>query len=133
VKPETARFADQARALLARAEVMLRAGLPEDAARTSYLANYHMAQALIYEKTERIMKTHRGVQSEFARITRNGPGVDKTLRGVLSRSYDFKAFADYFTGPITSISADEAADAVAASQRFITHLDSLITISFDNG
>ena len=119
MKPETERFADQANA-------MLGAGLPEDAARASYLANFHMAQALIYETTERVLKTHRGVQTEFARLTRDGQGIDKELRATLSRSYDFKAFADYFSGPVASISPEQAAEAVEAARRFFAHLAEML-------
>jgi len=101
---------------------MLDAGLPEDAARTSYLANFHMAQAWIYETTDRVLKTHRGVQTEFARLTRDNPEIDRDLRAILSQSYDFKAFADYFSGPVVSISPEQAAEAVAAARRFLAHI-----------
>lgn len=113
--------------MLARATIRIGAGLPEDAARTSYLANFHMAQALIYEATGRVLKTHRGVQTEFARLTRDDPAIDKELRKILSRSYDFKAFADYFSGPVASISAEQAAEAVATARRFLAHLAGTLT------
>jgi uncharacterized protein (UPF0332 family) len=106
--------------------------LPEDAARTSYLANFHMAQALIYETTERILKTHRGVQTEFARLTRPDPGIDKELRAVLSRSYDFKAFADYFSGPVASISSEQAAEAVATARRFVAFFAGILSSSAED-
>lgn len=113
-------FAEQASTMLTRAEKMLAAGLPEDAARTAYLSNFHIAQALIYEKTERIAKIDHGVQTEFARLTRNDPNVDGEVRATLSRSYDFKSFADYFSGPITSVTPEEASQAIADAKRFVT-------------
>ena len=44
---------------------MLEADLIEDAGRAAYLAAFHAAQALIYERENRSLKTHRGVQSEW--------------------------------------------------------------------
>lgn len=112
--------------MLARGEAMLIAGLPEDAARASYLANFHMAQALIFEKAEKVPRTHRGVQSEFARLTKDELDTRKDVRATLSRSYDFKAFADYFSGPIVSIGSEEAAQALAAARLFIACLATII-------
>ena len=43
--PESARFVAQANIILGRADVMLGAGLNEDAAREAYLASFHVAQA----------------------------------------------------------------------------------------
>jgi uncharacterized protein (UPF0332 family) len=46
---------------------MLQVGLNEDAGREIYLACFHAARALIFERTDKVAKTHRGVQSEFYR------------------------------------------------------------------
>jgi uncharacterized protein (UPF0332 family) len=45
MKPESAKFVTQANIVLARADVMLKVGLNEDAAREAYLASFHAAQA----------------------------------------------------------------------------------------
>jgi uncharacterized protein (UPF0332 family) len=59
VKPQTGAFFDKARELLQNATTMLRVGLNEDAGRTAYLAGYRAAQALLFEKTGKIFKTHK--------------------------------------------------------------------------
>lgn len=105
MKPEAARFIDQARIVLARADVMLGVGLNEDAAREAYLTCFHVAQAYIFERNGRVAKTHRGVQTEFLRQTHGDPRADPVLRRFLAQSYDFKAVADYFAGPDQSIAA----------------------------
>ncbi len=62
--PEAAQFIQHANTVLERADVMLSAGLNEDAARTAYLASFHMAQAYIFERTGKTSKTHQGVRRE---------------------------------------------------------------------
>ena len=62
MKPEAAKFIDQANIVLARADLMLTVSLNEDAARAAYLASFHVAQAYIFERTGKTSKSHRGVQ-----------------------------------------------------------------------
>ena len=40
------------------------------AGRAAYLAGFHAAQALISERTGRVVKTHGGVNAEFHRLIR---------------------------------------------------------------
>lgn len=97
---------------------MLGAGLNDAAGRTAYLAGSHAAQAFIFERDGRVFKTHRGVQAEFLRLTKDDPRVDRETRSFLSRSYNLKAIADYETGPGSEISAERAAAAVKDGKRF---------------
>ena len=83
MRPETAQFLDNARRMLERGRLMMRAPLYEDAGRAAYLACFHVAQALIFEREGRVLKTHGGVQSEFHRLTHNQSPVDGGLRGFL--------------------------------------------------
>lgn len=99
---ETARFLQKAENHLERGHIMLGVGLNEDAARASYLAAFHAAQALICERTGKVAKTHRGVQSEFFRLTKDDPHFTPDKRIFLSQAYNFKATADYETAPPTS-------------------------------
>ena len=99
-----------------QAEAMLRIGLNEAAGRTAYLAGYHAAQALIFERTGKVFKSHAGVQTEFLRLTKDDPRIDGELRAFLSRSYNLKAIADDETGPGSTISAERAASAVGGWQ-----------------
>jgi len=126
VKPEAAAFRRQADVLLARADTMLLAGLNEDAARTAYLACFHVAQALIYQRTDKTAKTHRGVQAGFLLLTRDDPRVDPALRRFLSEAYEFKSVADYGTGPDAVTSIAEAQNAVATARRFVGAFGALV-------
>lgn len=78
---------EKASELLDHAETMLGVALNEDAGRTAYLAGYHAAQAFIFEACSRIFKTHSGVQSEFARLTKDDLRFTQEARVFLGRSY----------------------------------------------
>ncbi len=81
--PLSATFVDQAHIVLGRADRMLEAGLNEDAARAAYLACFHVAQAYIFERTGKTLKTHKGVQTELFRLTRADERTDQALRPFL--------------------------------------------------
>jgi uncharacterized protein (UPF0332 family) len=126
VKPESVKFIEQANIMLTRADIMLSAGLNEDAAREAYLASFHTAQAYIFERTDKTFKTHRGVQSEFFRLTRHDARTDQDLRRFLAQSYEFKSVADYFSGPSPVTSRETAAEAIATARRFVEHFTRLV-------
>ena len=128
MKIQSAAFLDQADVMLTRAERMLSVGLNEEAARAAYLACFHVAQAYIFERTGSASKTHRGVQTEFFRLSRDEARADHALRRFLSGSYEFKSVADYGVGPDAVISAQEAAGAITTAKRFVGHFRSLIAI-----
>jgi uncharacterized protein (UPF0332 family) len=128
MKPQSTKFIEQANILLHRADRMLEAGLNEDAARTAYLACFHIAQAYIFERTDRTSKTHKGVQTTFFRLTRENPRVDPELRPFLSQAYEFKSIADYLTGPDAVTSAEEAVGAVGMAKRFVDHFGALVPV-----
>ncbi|MBF0609270.1 MAG: HEPN domain-containing protein [Magnetococcales bacterium] len=90
---ETANFIEKAEKLLVNANTMLNVGLNSDAGRTAYLAGFHAAQALIFERMGKTVKTHKGVQMEFMRLTKNEPSVPAELRIFLSQAYNLKAIA----------------------------------------
>jgi uncharacterized protein (UPF0332 family) len=87
-----------------RGQAMI-AGLNDDAGRAAYLAAFHAAQAIIFERTGKVYKSHKGVHIEFLRLTKNDPHFSSEQRGFLSKAYDFKAVADYDTGPIAEVSS----------------------------
>ncbi len=90
MRDESARLIEKGRKLLAEAGVMLPVGLTDAAARSAYLAALNAARALVFEDTGRLVKTHRGINAEFARMTRNIVGIDPDVRAFLSRGYAFK-------------------------------------------
>jgi uncharacterized protein (UPF0332 family) len=87
---------------------------------------YHAAEALIHDRTGKVAKTHRGVRSEFARLTRGNPQVDRSLSEFLAQAYELKSIADYGTGREAVVSADTAAAAVSTAARFIDCIARLI-------
>ena len=128
MKPESAKFVEQANIVLARADIMLNVGLNEDAAREAYLASFHVAQAYIFERIDKTFKTHHGVQREFFRLTKDDARTDQDLRRFLSRSYEFKSVAEYFSGPNPVTSPGDAAEAIATAKRFVAHFTQLVAI-----
>ena len=99
MKPEAAAFLDKASEFLEKAADMLADDWPDEAGRAAYLAGLHAAQAMIVERTGKVIKRHRGVQSELGRLTKDEPRFDLELRAFLGRAYNLKAIADYETGP----------------------------------
>ena len=56
---------------LERGHTMLGVGLDDDAGRAAYLAAFHAAQALIFARTGKVHKTHKGVQTSDFKVTKN--------------------------------------------------------------
>ena len=96
--PEAAAFLTKSHELLRRAPELLALGFTDDAGRAAYLAGFHAAQALIFERNGRSPKTHSGVQSEFARWAKDEPNIDIEMRAFLGRAFNLKAIADYEVG-----------------------------------
>ena len=61
MRPEASAFLDKAREFLAQAEDMFADDWADEAGRAAYLAGPHAAQAMIVERTGRVIKRHRGV------------------------------------------------------------------------
>ena len=117
--PEAERFLQNADDHLERGQTMLAAGLNYDAGRATYLAAFHASQAIIFERTGKVAKTNKGVNIEFLRVTKDDPRFTPDQRGFLSQAYDFKAVADYDSGPISEVSPQRAVDANEAARQFI--------------
>lgn len=124
--PEAASYLEKARDLLEQADAMLGIALNEAAGRTAYLAGFHAAQAVIFERTGRVAKSHNGVHTEFLRLTRDDHRLEPELRMFLSQAYNLKAAADYETSAAARVSADRASAAVATGRRFVARLAELI-------
>jgi uncharacterized protein (UPF0332 family) len=117
----------KAREFLDKAEELLnRNRWPEDAGRSAYLAGFHGAQAFLFEKEDKVFKTHKEVQGEFGRIVKNDPRFDVELRAFLGRAYDLKAIADYESGPDAKVTDERAARAIATARRFVAAIEALL-------
>jgi hypothetical protein len=66
------------------------------------------------------------VQGEFERLVRDDPRFDVELRAFLPRTYNFKAFADYLTGPGSKVAVEQAQEAIQQARRFVANVESLI-------
>lgn len=125
MKPEAAAFLGKARESLAKADGML-GTWPDEAGRAAYLAGLHAAQALIVERTGSVVKSHKGVQRELARLTKDTPDMSRSLTAFLGRTYNLKAIADYESGPDSEVSYDRAAEAIEEAKQFVTRMVALI-------
>jgi uncharacterized protein (UPF0332 family) len=74
-----------------------------------------------------VATTHRGVRSEFARLARREPRIDRELTRFLGTAYQLKSTADYGIGPSAApISADQAAAVIATAAGFIETITQLL-------
>jgi uncharacterized protein (UPF0332 family) len=126
VKFQSDAFLEKAHDLLRRAPAPPAQGFADEAGRAAYLAGFHAAQALIFERDDRILKTHRGVQGELARLVKADPRFDSDLRTFLGRAYNLKAVADYETGPGSKVTAAQASEAIAGALRFVATVESFV-------
>jgi len=127
VTPEAERFLQNADDHLERGETMLSPGLSDDAGRAAYLAAFHAAQAILFERTGTVFKSHKGVNVEFLRLTKEDPHFNPDQRRFLSRAYEFKAVADYDIGPIAEVLPEQATAAIDAARRFVATVRHVLT------
>ena len=124
--PEAGDYLEKARDHLDEAEKIAAIGLAKAAARSAYYAAFHAAQAFIVERTGKIAKTHSGVRSEFARLAKDTPRIDKSLPTFLAQAYLYKEIGDYGVGHGANVTMDEANGAIATAGRFIDCVAALL-------
>jgi uncharacterized protein (UPF0332 family) len=84
------------------------------------------AQAVIVERTGRIIKRHRGVRNELRRLMKDEPRFDFELSAFLPRAYNLKAIADYETGPDAQVSAEFARGTIETARRYVEVVAALL-------
>jgi uncharacterized protein (UPF0332 family) len=127
VRPETSGFLDKAREFLLKAEDMFANDWPDEAGRAAYLAGLHAAQAVIVERTGRIIKRHRGVRNELRRLLlKDEPRFDLESQAFLGRAYNLKAMADYETGPGSRVSDEVARVTIETARRYVAVVAALL-------
>ena len=125
--PQSAAFLEKSRRFLAKAQDLLDGRRwPDEAGRAAYFAGFHAAQAFLFETTGKVFKSHRGVQSEFSRLTKGDPRFTPDHRVFLSQAYNLKAIADYETGPGSEVTAERATSAVEAAKNFTAYVAGLL-------
>ena len=105
---------------------MLGVDLHEDAGRAAYLASFHAAQAFIFESIGKVLKTHKGVQSEFLRLTKDDSRFSADFRVFLSQAYNLKAIADYEEGEDSPFFDERSVDATKTAARFVDFIAELL-------
>ncbi|WP_162937511.1 HEPN domain-containing protein [Indioceanicola profundi] len=93
--PETARSLELARHILARSERLAADGYAEIVGHDCYLAAFHAANAYIAATTGKIPVTHHGTNNLFHQLCREKGEIGLEHAAFLSRSYKYKAAADY--------------------------------------
>ena len=126
MKLETGRYLEKARQALDEARAVAAIELSEAAGRAAYLAAFHAAQALIFEHTGKVPKTHRGVHAQFSRLARADASVSPELPRFLSQAYDFKAVADYEIGPDAIVPLELARAAIETAAGFVKRVAELV-------
>lgn len=123
--PEASRFLEKARQCLADA-ALYQPLVARIAGREAYLAAYHAAEALVYERTGKIARTHRGLRAQFAKLAKDDPRIDQNLVEFLGRAYELKSLADYGTGSEARISSATAGAAMESASRFVDCIADLL-------
>ncbi|AWJ90576.1 HEPN domain-containing protein [Azospirillum baldaniorum] len=132
MSPEAAGYLDKARQCLGYARINLTVDLGNDAGRNAYLAAFHAAQSLIFERTGKVAKTHQGVHAEFTRLTKDDPRLPTEVRRFLAQAYNLKAVADYELGPDSILPLERAAKALADAEAFVDGITSLLVPSAEH-
>jgi uncharacterized protein (UPF0332 family) len=125
VIPEAEEHLVKARDCLARARIILDAGVGEDAGRNAYLAGFHAARALILARRGKAVRTHRGVHNVFSELAKDEPRLQE-LALFLSRAYNLKAVADYELGPGAEVPLDRAGAAIEGAEQFVDLIAKLL-------
>ena len=122
MKPMTSQLLTAATRDLANARSVHAVSIPEQAARLAYYAMFHSAQALIFERTDRLPKTHKGTRAQFHRLARNDVHLGSRLSAMLTSSYELKNVADYEIGIDATITAEEASEAITDAELFVARV-----------
>ncbi len=129
MKPEAAAYLAKAKEQLMKAPALLAQGFTDDAGRAAYLAGFHAAQALIFERTGRSAKNSQGRSNSIRCSGESRAELRCRTARFLPKAYNLKAVADYETGPDSHLQPGLAETAITIAQRFIDAVSSLIPAS----
>jgi uncharacterized protein (UPF0332 family) len=96
VKPGTADYLAKGVECLDAAKKINAFPLPQVAAKEAYLAAFHAAHAWIFESTGKVVKSHVGMRTMFALVSKDDPRIDRTLASLLRRAYKYKESSGLF-------------------------------------
>jgi uncharacterized protein (UPF0332 family) len=106
----------------------VRLSLPRNAARESYLAVHHAAEAYLLHSTGKIAKTHSGLRAEFARLAKDDPRIDRQFVSFLAQAYELKSVADYGTDSAAVITIEDAEKGIQTAARFVHLIAGLVAL-----
>ena len=70
-------------------------------------------------RTDKVAKTHSGLRSEFSRLVKDDPGMERGLTAFLARAYNLKVAADYAFSADEELGESEAAAAIEGAAHFV--------------
>jgi uncharacterized protein (UPF0332 family) len=73
-----------------------------------------------------VTKSHSGVRSEFGRLAKDTPSLDKTFSTFLEKAYGYKEIGDYRVDQGATVSDTEANDAIEAASCFVDRIAALV-------
>lgn len=119
MSPEAANFLAKAYTDLDEARKIIAIGLSTAAARSAYYAGFHCAEALIFERTAKTVKTHSVVRSEYSRIAQEtGPEV-RQFTAFLAKANMYKEIGDYGVDPDAKVTMEDAQNAIDEAAQFL--------------
>jgi uncharacterized protein (UPF0332 family) len=121
--PEAALCLAAARQSLADAESILALPIPRIAAREAYMAAFHAAEALVIERTGKLVKTHSGLRTAFARVGRDIPAIDRNMTTFLANAFRFKSLSDYDTTRTKPITTATAGALIEEARAFVARVE----------
>lgn len=133
MRPVAAAYLATAHDDLREAGMIAALPLAKAAARSAYYAAFHAAEALIFERTGKVVKTHSGVHSAFSRLLIGAAETDIALGRILNKGYDYKDLADDGTGKGRVVTEEDAADMIADAARFVARVAELLASPPDAG
>ena len=84
-------FLGKADEALSKARRIIGIEIYDEAGRHAYYAAYHAAQALIFERTGKVSRTHKGVNAQFAKLVVTESSLSRDHVRFLARAYRLKA------------------------------------------
>jgi uncharacterized protein (UPF0332 family) len=128
LKPLTNAILDRADHAIADARKIIAIDVVGQAARLAYHAQFHTARALIYERMDRVAKTHKGVRTLFHQLAKDEPSLNIHGPERLTSSYQFKEAVDYETGDAATVSREDAEEAIEFAEKFLATVRQILTL-----
>ena len=115
---------DVARRNLATDRLLLANDFVADAGRSAYMAAFHAALAYLNAVTGKEPKTHGGTHSEFARLVRDDPRLERNLAAFPGQAYLMKDAAEYGGGVPSTY--EHVGTSLESAERFVAAIESAI-------